>query len=405
MINRFIWISILLMLGAIRASAADVSTLTGKKFSGDILSVRDGVLTMRTSGGPIGIATKELYLVQFGNPVVTLKPETRIDEIELLDGSLLRFTAFTIREKLLTPVGLEVPSVPAAKIAVPLETIFHYCRNAGDAKVKAEWKKLLANRGKRDWLVVRQGDTLSPLPGTILGGVPTGDAIEFEREDNNQKQTFKTTRISGGLVFNQPARSVIPPTLCKLTDRFGNVLLVQSLDITKNAIQVKTVAGMSIEYPTFAAFSTWDFSQGNITYLSDLKPKVSAPTPVPGEPTLAFVKDRSPDGELLRLQGVSYAKGLWLYPDVTLSYSLNQDFRELKLLAGLDDTVPVANATVKLVIKNDGKTIFAESFARKDPPRTLNFDMKGVKELQVTLEGSGLFLGQQLNLIEAKLQK
>jgi hypothetical protein len=56
-------------------------------------------------------------------------------------------------------------------------------------------------------------------------------------------------------------------------------------------------------------------------------------------------------------------------------------------------------------VKADGKTIFSEAFTRKDKARPLNFVVTGVKELQLSLDGTGLYLGQQLNLVEAKLQK
>src|SRR5437667_224943 len=81
-------------------------------------------------------------------------------------------------------------------------------------------------------VVIRETAGLSPLPGTILAGNEAGDAIDFEREDG-QKVNFKLTRATGGLVFNQPPRGVIPPTLCRLLDVYGNVLIVQALQIAE----------------------------------------------------------------------------------------------------------------------------------------------------------------------------
>ena len=58
-----------------------------------------------------------------------------------------------------------------------------------------------------------------------------------------------------------------------------------------------------------------------------------------------------------------------------------------------------------LTIEADGKKLFAEAISRKDKPRLLNLDVKGVKELKITLERDGLFHGNQIDLAEARLQK
>ncbi|MBL8867033.1 MAG: NPCBM/NEW2 domain-containing protein [Planctomycetia bacterium] len=395
--------ALLILVLAGPLAAADLSTLTGKKHVGDVAGIADGVLTIRTEAGPVGVAVKDVFVVDFGKKVEAPAKDAKYDEIELVDGSVIRLSGLAIKGKAVEP-ALLAAGAPAPKFAIPLETLFYYQRGADDAKARANWRKLLAGRGKRDLFVVRAGDDLSPVPGTVLGGSDAGDAIEFEKEAGAERVNYKLTRATGGLVFNQPPRGEIPPTLCKVHDVFGNSLVARDLKVSKDGFAITTVAGATFTYAP-AALAKLDFSQGNIAYLSDMETTVTAPPQVPGEPYFTYLRDKNQDGAPLKLDGVSYAKGIWLYPDTTLAYKLNGDYRELKMVAGIDESVPVANSTVRLVVLADGKELYAAKVSRKDAAKTLNLDVKGVKELRITLERDGLYLGNQINLAEARVQK
>ncbi|QEL14030.1 NPCBM/NEW2 domain-containing protein [Limnoglobus roseus] len=386
------------------AAAADISTLTGKKHQGEVTAINDGVMTVRTEGGPVGVAVKDVFVVDYGRKVEVPAKDAKYDELELIDGSVIRTTGLLIKGKAVEVTLLQPPGeVAAPTMTIPMETIFSFSRNADDAKARLAWKKVLSGRGKRDLFVLKVNDDLTPVAGTVLTGNAAGDAIEYEKEDGG-KVTFKLSRATGGLVFNQPPRGQIPPTLCKVIDLFGNTLIAKDVQVTKAGVKVTTVAGAVFEYPV-AALAKLDFSQGNISYLSDMEAVVTAPQPVAGEPYFTYLRDKNQDGGQLKLDGVSYAKGLWVYPDTTLTYKLGGDFRELKMLVGIDESVPVANSTARLVITADGKELFAAKVSRKDAAKALNLDVKGVKELRITLERDGLYLGNQINLAEARVQK
>jgi NPCBM/NEW2 domain len=142
-----------------------------------------------------------------------------------------------------------------------------------------------------------------------------------------------------------------------------------------------------------------------VAYLSDLDPAVTAPPAVPGEPAWSYLKDKTPDGPGFKLANVPYARGLWIAPDVTLTYKLNAEYREFKAMLGVDDGIPVATSSVKLTIEADGKVVFSEVVVRKDKPRELTLDVKNVKQLKLSVEPQGLFQAGQLDLAEARLQK
>src|SRR5262249_8251948 len=158
---------------------------------------------------------------------------------------------------------LPVSGNPAPTVTVPLGSVFAYARDVHETKNRDEWKKLIAARGKRDLIVVRQADGLNAMPGTVLEGVAEGKAISFGQGDGGKK-VYQLSRPTGGLVFNQPPRDVIPPTVCKLTDVFGNTLFATKLDLAGAGLTVTTVNGATVVYASTAALAKLDFSKGNI---------------------------------------------------------------------------------------------------------------------------------------------
>jgi hypothetical protein len=387
------------------SAGAELSTLNGKKYKGELVSVTADVLTFRTDVGAVGVPVKELFAVEFGNKVVAPAKGAKYDEIELIDGSVIRCTQFKIKKKTVEPALFPGPvGTTPPKVVLPLDNLFSVLRGADDPKNRDEWKRLLAARGKRDQFVVKRGDGFEPVSGTVIEGDDEGDAITFERE-TGERTTFKLIRATGGLVFNQPPRGVIPPTVCRVVDVFGNVFTAKAVELVGSGLKVTTVSGATAEYPSLAGVTKLDFAQGNVAYLSDLDPQVTAPEQVPGEPYFTYLRDKTNENTPLKLDGQTFGKGLWVFPDTTLTYAPNGDYREFKAVVGVDESVQVASSAVRLIIEADGKVVFAEVIRRKDKARPLNLDVKGVKLLKITVEREGLYLGNQVNLADARFQK
>lgn len=395
-----------LLLVGLSASGGELHTLTGKVHKGDLVAVDAQAVTFKEAGGAtIKVPVKEVQVIDLGNKAVALSDSVKRDEVELTDGSVIAISQFRIKGKAVEPTLLPGPDGAAVPmIDLPLGTLSGVCRGADDPKARDDWKKLLAGRGKRDAFVIRQAEGLNPLAGTIIEGTDAGDAIAFEREDG-QRVTLKLSRATGGLAFNQPPRAAIPPTVCKVRDAFGNVLYAASVELVGSGLRVKTVAGAAFDYPTLAGVAKLDFAEGNVAFLSDLQAAVTAPEAALGDPNFTYLKDRTPEGASLRLDGATYAKGLWVFPDTVLTFKLNGDYREFKAVVGVDDRVPVANGSAKVTIEADGRVLFNGVVSRKDKPKPLTLDVKNAKELKVSVEREALYLGGQVNLADARVQK
>ena len=385
--------------------SADVMTLAGKKVSGTPTKFENGIVTIRDGTNDVALAAKDLAVIDFGvrpGP----PPGAKFDDVTVTDGSLLRTVGFKIKGKAFELSSVAGPAgVAPPVVSLPLLKVFHVLRGADQPKVRDDWATFVAGRGKRDLFVSRSAEgVLSPLPGTVLDGSAEGESITFEREDG-QVATLPLRRATGGIVFNQPPVGIVPPTLCTVSDVFGNVLYAQSVEFSEGGLRVKTIHGVAVTYPSLAAVAKFDFTQGNVVSLADLTPTVTAPPAVPGEPYFTFLNDKSQDNGPIRVGGVTYARGVWVAPDVSLTYKLPAEVREFKAVVGVDDGIEVPSSAVKLSIEGDGRVLFAGLINRSDKPRELVLDVKGVRELRVTVEQATRFAGNQVTLADARLQK
>ena len=146
--------------------------------------------------------------------------------------------------------------------------------------------------------------------------------------------------------------------------------------------------------PTAIAVRAGDDDAFVFRYLSDLEPEIEAPKALEGEPYFTYTKNKTAMGLPLRLDGKTYPKGLWIYPETTLHVVL-----------GIDETVQIATSAVKLTIEADGRPLFSQVVGRKDKALEKLFDVKEVKELKITVERESLYTGSQINLGDARLQK
>lgn len=387
-------------------TAADITLLSGKTSKGTLVGVDAQSVTVKDGSETVKISVKDMAAVDLGAKVIALPPDTKYDELELTDGSTLRVTGFKLPKKVVSVTPLAAGSVAPPELDLPMTSVFYLCRDAHDLAARVRWKKLIADRGKRDLFVFLSDDRLDPLRGTILEGNEAGDRIVFLNEAD-ETVTYPLTRAGGGLVFNQPPPAVVPPTVCKVLDVFGNLLFAQAVTVEGSGLTVKTVAGATVRYKTLDAVSKLDFSSGNVTFLSDLEAVVAAPPAAADEPSVPYLKDKVFGNTPLRLAGRVYQKGLWVYPETTLTYKLNGDYREFKAVIGIDDEGREANvnSAAKLVVSADGRVLLTQTYKRGDAVKEVTLNVKDVKELKVAVSRDSLFSGSHLDLADARLQK
>ena len=410
-VRRLVPACLLGLLTVAFVGADDLSTATGKRLSGTLVGVDQDGVTFRVGAVDEKVAAKDILVVDFGRPVAAVPKEAKYHELQLTDGSNFRVGRFLLKGKRVEVEFLPGPAnVPVPTFDLPLGGVAHLMRNADDPKARDEWRRLLAARGKRDLYVVRQADGLNTLPGTVLEGSADGATIKFETE-GGKVDDLRLSRATGGLVFNPPQPAALPPTVCKVHDVWGNVLLAQSVKLADGGFVVTTVSGLAVTYPQAAGLSKLDYSQGNIAYLSDLAGKADGPAAEPGTEDLPpVVRDavlgREAAAGDIQLGGAKYPKGLAVRRDAALSYTLGGDYREFKAVVGFRDAQDPAAAALKLTVEADGRVLLAEVVRGADKPKPLALDVKNVQTLRLLVEPEGAAeIGNYLILADAKVVK
>jgi hypothetical protein len=419
--SRRVLFALAFSLSAAAAFADDLTTGAGKKMSGKLVAIDAQGVTFSTGDARVTIPGKEIVLLDLGNKVAPMPKaeggKSLVHEVELTDGSTFRVAKYSLKGKKFETELATVPAgVPVPSYEVPLNTVFSVMRGAEEPKNRDAWYKILANRGKRDMYVERTLNGLNFIQGTVLSGSDDGRTFEFELEGKAGDPPKKAdppliqSRATGGLIFSQPAPAQIPATLCKVLDVFGNSLVAQAVQLTPEGVTVTTVSGVVVKYQSTAAIARFDYAQGNVAYLSDLDPQVQAPELPPEERRLnttpPFFRDHGPSGEAIRFGSeLPYQKGLVIAPDTILTYTVPGDYRDFKAVLGIPDSSPDANLEAKVTIEADDKVVFSETIKRKDKPKPIAIDIKGVKKLRVIVEADLPVNGNRVVLADARIQK
>jgi hypothetical protein len=171
-------------------------------------------------------------------------------------------------------------------------------------------------------------------------------------------------------------------------------------------MNVRLAAGPEVRAPA-SAVAALDFSFGKLQYLSEMEPRDVKYVPFWDLMLYEYRRDRSLDGPPITLAGKSYARGLAMHSRTQLRYRIGGEFARFQAVAGIDDTVRSLKRQVRLVISGDGRVLFEGEISGKDPPRPLDLDVAGVRDLSILCDFGADMTDEadHLDLADAKLIK
>jgi hypothetical protein len=398
MLTRLLPAALLALACASLGWGAELRTLSGKQVSGSLTQITDKEVVLQGEAGPVATPMSEVLLLDV-QPSTSLPNGLKYAAVELTDGSMLQCSKFALKgqQAELTLAGSD------QLLTVPLGIIAHVLNGAQDAATRQEWHdKFLAKRGNQDVLAIKNKEgVVNPLLGTFGPGSADGQSIEFAL--SNQRKFNPDLGRVHGLIFVRKPDPNAPSLLCKVYDVHRNVLVAAKVTLDQTGFRVTTVAGPTVSLPR-QLVARLDYSNDKLAYLSDLEP-----LKVVQKSTLDRIdhyrRDKNLDDGPLRLAGQHYTKGLALHAHTELVYDLDGKFKEFKAVLGVDDMVGGdSHAVVK--VEGDGRELFAGTITRKDKPRPLSLDVKGVKHLRLVVGSRGLFtLGDHVNFADAKVSK
>jgi len=394
--------------------AAELTTLDGKKLTGDIVSIAGNELTFKTA------AAEEKFLVTTLSAVTVgpapKQPETgkRYTHVELTDGSVFRCESMAVKGN---DVELKLLGAGGRTLTVPMRpAVYAINREAGDLKLDQDFRNLLRTRGRFDlWVDKKKSkndegkevEKLDGYPGTFGPGDAAADSIQFRLEGENKDSAVRMNRVAG-MIFNQKLGEAAP-AICKVIDTDGNEYVAQAVARTEKGYAVTTVAGVKVDLDQ-GLVSKFDFAAGAVKYLSDLDP---AALDESGSDPEHYQRDKTLDKQPIQLfvdpakgQKETFPKGLTLHAKTMLTYDLKGQYKVFRALAGVEANVETASQ-VRLTIDDatGGANLFKGVLKKGDKPLDLNLNVQNVDKLKITVEtdGPGLDLGNQLSLANARV--
>jgi|HubBroStandDraft_6_1064221.scaffolds.fasta_scaffold26283_4 hypothetical protein len=371
----------------------ELTTLSGRRQAGVLSELSSESASLTAAGKSARFPLAEVLDIRVIGPKgATAAADARRPELALSDGSHLFFSGLRVSVS-----GAQVETANLGKFALPLNSLASIRFTAIDPQIADAWRELAARELTRDMLVLRKGNVLDHLDGTVGAIDDVGIHFVIDGED----VTLKREKIFG-VVYARRNAEVGKP-VCEVTSAGGDFVKVQNAQWADGQLKVGILGGAQIAIPG-EQIVTLDFSLGKVRYLSQLEPREVKYTPF-FDQVWTYYRDRPRDGGMLRLGNKEYARGLWIHSRTLLKYRLNAEYRRFQAVMGIDQAVaPLGN--VHVVISGDEKVLHQSDVRGTDPPLNLDLDIAGVRELEILVDfGGDLDIADHLDLADAKVIK
>jgi NPCBM/NEW2 domain/PA14 domain len=124
-------------------------------------------------------------------------------------------------------------------------------------------------------------------------------------------------------------------------------------------------------------------------FVSDLSPSASSNGWGPIEKDKSNGGNQAGDGKTMSIRGVTFAKGLGVHANSSVSYQLNKSCSAFGAQVGLDDEVG-GLGNVLFQVYGDGVKLYdSGAVTGKDPAKAVNVNLAGVSELRLVIDGNG----------------
>ena len=386
--SALVWsLALTALLGAV---PAEVETVSSERLTGELLELNDQGVSLKIGDETRVIPTPQVLEIRRALPVVPVPPGPRV---ELLDGTRLTCKDITILRDRAT---LTLPS--EAQVQIPASRFTSIRLGESTPTLDDAWKALLQRERKNDLLVVRKDDVLDFVPG-VAGAL--GEKIVFLVD--GEELPIARDKVYG--IIYRPRNAPAAKIACQIGLATGDLLQASAVSLTAGEYRVKLAGNVELRLP-IDLVSGLDFSAGRVKYLSQLEPRDKKLVPLFDLPR-DVERDRSVLGSPLTLGGQVYARGLGLFPQTRLRYRIAGEYARFRAVAGIDDAAPRLKTSALLRISGDGRSLFEAEFAPGEPPRPIDLDLAGVRELEILVDfgADQLNIGDFLDLADAKLTK
>jgi len=389
--------SLVLYLSLLCGLPVETTQLDGQLQSGELTGMTAAALVLEGTSGPVTIPVVELQEVRVTTPGGTAAPL----QVRLTDETLLAGEKVTIASGKLTLASEEF-----GELALPTEQV-HSVQlvSLNEAQIPA-WEEMRGKASQSDLLVVRKGENLDFVGGTI--GSVEGDSVTLISRGREVK--VPREKIVG--VVYATHKLVPGSPACEVTTGNGSRLRVKTIEIQDGQARVILTNALPLQFPVIA-LRTLDFGLGRIVPLMKAITRQTLPRGV-SEATVAVRNHAYSSSSLqkipLLIGGRTYADGLLIHPQTKLEFTLNRQYRKLRTVVGIDENASERSRfapVVQVRILADGKPLWEQSVRWDAEPVSLDLDLTDVKTLEIITSTEDGKIGplRHVDFADAKLIK
>ncbi len=389
--------SVVICLSVLLGLPVDAIRLDGQRTSGELKALTAAALQIEGPSGPLEIPVTELQEVRLTATGGTPAPQL----VRLTDDALLAGETVTIVAGKLTLVSAELGT-----LTLPTEKVHSVLLAPLDAAQLAAWEEMRKKVSQSDLLIVRKGENLDFVGGTI-GSVEAGAVTLIARGREVKVPREKIVGIvyaTHKIVTGSPA--------CEVATGNGSRLRVKGIEIQEGQARLNLTSGIELKLP-FAALRNLDFGLGRIVPLMKTLTRQTLPPGI-SEMTVAVRNYALLPSTLqkvpLRLGNQPYSDGLLIHPQTNLEFTLNRQYRKLRTVVGIDENASDRGRfepVVLVKILADGKLLWEQSVRWDAAPVILDLDVVDVRTLEIVTSAEDGKIGplRHVDLADAKLIK
>lgn len=373
----------------------DAVRLDGTQATGDVKSLSTTSLDLETSAGPVSIPLAELQTLRIPGESITTDPLA----VTFVEGSVVQSTNVAVTTGKLTFSG-----GPLDGKSVSVEQLHAIRLGPAEATLLPAWQEMQEKVSQSDLLIIRKGDALDFVTGTI----GTIDVMSVSLLARGREVKVARDKVFGVVYATHPRVPGAPQ--CELELANGSRLRAKSVIFESGNATFTTAFAASLSVPVDSLRSL-DFALGRITPLMkaltrESYARDSAYLKVRNFQILTSTGMKAP----LKLGGQAYPDGLVVHPETKLEFTLNRQYKRLRTLVGIDETISDrANfePIVRLQLFADGKSVFDQELRWDQAPMAVDLDLNDVRRLELVTSSRDGKTGpcRLLDLADAKLIK
>ena len=389
--------SMVVCLSVLLGLPVEATRLDGSPQSGELKSLTKTVLQIESPSGPVEIPVAELEEVRLTSSSGSLAPLV----LRLTDESVLAGETVTIEAGKLTLLSAELGT-----LTLSTDKVHSVLLAPVDATQSAAWEEMRLKVSQSDLLIVRKGDNLDFVGGTI--GSVAADGVTLISRGREVK--VPREKIVGIVYATHKMVSGSP--VCEVVTGNGSRLRVKGIEIQEGKARLDLSAGIPLEVPV-EALRSLDFGLGRIVPLLKTMTRQALPPGV-SESTVAVRSHAYSSSTLqkvsLKVGGKPYSEGLLVHPQTKLEFTLNRQYRKLRMVVGIDENATERarfEPVVVVRILADGNPLWEQSVRWDAAPTSLDLDVADVRTLEIVTSTEDGKIGplRHVDFADAKLIK